>query len=116
MNTSLFKIFFFFLLFSCQENEYKKNVIAFNCIRCEGCVIKNLSYIKNNSLHKGYAIILDTNCYYDLMPILKDLDFIQMDNSNIEENFGKFGNFILIDSLSRKTEFYSDMNLVDILE
>jgi hypothetical protein len=39
-----------------------------------------------------------------------------MTNSEIEKRFGRFGNFILIDSNGKKTEFLTDMNLTDFVQ
>jgi hypothetical protein len=50
------------------------------------------------------------------MEILKFINFEQMPSHEIEKKFGRFGNFILIDSLGKKIEFMTDMNLRDYIK
>jgi hypothetical protein len=39
-----------------------------------------------------------------------------MAGPEMEKRFGKFGNFILIDSTGKKTEFMTDMSLKEFLQ
>lgn len=112
----LIKIMLLLLLVnSCKSIKSPKNIIAFSCMKCGGCVTNNLNYIKEKNLDKRFAIIVDTNCYETQMNILRLINFQQTSNSEIEKKFGRFGNFILIDSIGRKTEFLTDMNLKDFV-
>ncbi|TXH58869.1 MAG: hypothetical protein E6Q89_02830 [Bacteroidia bacterium] len=105
-----------FMFWGCKTNDAKKNIIAFSCIRCNGCVSNNLNYIKEKNLDKTYKIIIDTSCYEEQMNVLNSLIYEQMPNSEIEKKFGRFGNFILIDSVGKKTEFLTDMNIKDFIQ
>lgn len=100
-----------FLFQSCKSINNPKNIIAFSCMKCSGCVSNNLNYIKEKNLDKRFRIIVDTTCYETQMSILNSIKFEQMSNTEIEKKFGRFGNFILIDSNGKKTEFLTDMNL-----
>jgi|HigsolmetaAR202D_1030399.scaffolds.fasta_scaffold09372_5 hypothetical protein len=105
-----------FLFCSCKTYNTNRNIIAFSCIKCSGCVTNNLNYIKDHGLDKRFKIIIDTSCYESQMYILHNINFQQMTNSEIEKRFGRFGNFILIDSNGKKTEFLTDMNLTDFVQ
>jgi hypothetical protein len=103
-------------LISCKLPKKRINIIAFSCMKCAGCVTNNLSYIKQKSLDKRYTIILDTTCYEEQMPIIRDINYLHMQNAEIENVHGRFGNFILVDSSGKKTEFMTDMHLRDIIK
>ena len=101
---------------SCDSRELNRDVIAFSCIKCEGCVENSLIYINKHHLDSRFKIILDTNCYEGQKSLILPLHFTHMDSKDIEKKFGDFGNFILIDSTSHRTEFMTDMNLRDFIE
>lgn len=104
-------LFFIVFLFSCTHKPEPKNIIAFSCLKCSGCVENSLNYIREKNIDRRYKIILDSNCLKDNMAILNKIKFDQMSNDDIQEKFGRFGNFILIDSSGQKIEFMTDMSL-----
>ena len=117
MNINLFKtIFLLLFFFSCSQKEGNENIIAFSCLKCSGCVTNNLNYIKDKGLDKRFRIIVDTTCYESQMDILKFINYEQMPNAEIERKFGRFGNFILLNSQGKKIEFMTDMNLRDYIK
>jgi len=117
MNTKAINVVFLLLtVFSCNQKVSYENIIAFSCIKCSGCVTNNLNYIRDRGIYKRFRIIIDTSCYESEMEILKFINFEQMPSHEIEKKFGRFGNFILIDSLGKKIEFMTDMNLRDYIK
>jgi hypothetical protein len=75
-----------------------------------------LAYIKERGLDSRYRIIVDTSCYEAQMSLLHSIEYEQMAGPEMEKRFGKFGNFILIDSTGKKTEFMTDMSLKEFLQ
>jgi hypothetical protein len=49
------------------------------------------------------------------MEVVRTIRFRHMESSQIENEFGRFGNFILFDSVGHKTEFMTDMHLRDFI-
>lgn len=109
-----YKILFFSLVSAyCKnpEQKPKTNTIVFSCIYCKGCVENNVRYIIEKQLDRKYTIIADTNCFKQDPQILKGLHVFYMDKSKIKNEYGEFGNFILLDSTGNRTEFLTDMHL-----
>lgn len=117
MNTILNKVgILLIFIIGCKQPTKEVNVIAFSCMKCSGCVTTNLNYIRLQNLDKTFKIILDTNCYESQMKIINEIKYVQMPNSDIEKKYGRFGNFILLDSSGKKTEFMTDMNLNEVIK
>lgn len=98
----------------CKIKKHE-NEIVFSCIYCKGCVLRQLDFIKNESLDKKYKIILDTTC---IKPLVRELNFkyTQKDNEQIFQTYGEFGNLLYFDSKGKKIELMTDMNLSEIVD
>jgi len=94
--------------------DISKRTIVFSKVYCKGCIEDAFQYIINRHLDKQYKIVLDSNSYYDILPNYP-IQFTQMSNKKIKNTYGDFGNFILIDSTGKKTEFLTDMKLQDYI-
>ncbi len=93
-----------------------RNIIAFSCIFCKGCVIDNLNYIDSLKLDTLYTIILDTSCLKNNDIQIPDIKFVQKNSLELEELFGRFGNFLLIDSSGNQKIFNTDENLLQYIQ
>ncbi len=107
----VFSIALLVLIVSCNTSN-ERNIIAFSCIYCKGCVLNSHNYISEEQLYLKYKIVLDTTCHN-----LQGFSFPvhHMESHDIFQRFGRFGNFILIDSTGHSTVFNSDMLLQDYL-
>jgi hypothetical protein len=113
-----YKLIIFFavlVVFGCSPTPKKSNIIVFSCIKCSGCVENNLNYIIEKRIDLRYKIILDTSCYEEKINILRGFSFTHMSYQTIESTYGQFGNFVLIDSAGKKTEFMTDMHLANYI-
>jgi len=116
MNMKYINIFLLlFFCCSCTPAELPRDTLVFSCIKCTGCVVDALRYVDNRELDKSYDIVLDTSCYEEQMEVVRTIRFRHMESSQIENEFGRFGNFILFDSVGHKTEFMTDMHLRDFI-
>lgn len=107
------KIVFLILIVSSCNTTKEQNVIAFSCIYCRGCVSSAFSYISEKDLFYNYQIVMDTTCH---SPKYFNFPVHHMESKDMFKKFGRFGNFILIDSLGDLTVFNSDMRLQDYLQ
>lgn len=109
MKTKLFVAVILIMLIQCKPDY--RNEIIFSCIYCHGCVERALREIEAIGLDENYTIILDTNCYAEMIDTLK-INYIQMTEDQITKRYGRFGNFLAIDSSGRKKTFLTDKDLM----
>lgn len=121
MKIYLYYIWLIVLLGGCSGDRSpdKKNSIVFSCMVCSGCVYDNITYILENQLYSKYDVFLDSTCpaFTDgkLKALVQQLKYTQMGALEIEEEFGVFGNFILLDSTGNRIDFKTDMHLRDYI-
>lgn len=110
------------LLSGCNNSPISdnKNSIIFSCMVCKGCVYDNITYILDNQLDLKYDISIDSTCQAfkedKFKSLIRQLKYTHMSAIEIEEQFGVFGNFILLDSTSNRIDFMTDMHLRDYIQ
>lgn len=113
-------IIFFVLsifLFSCNKHKEDPKIV-FSCYVCKGCVEKNLKYIIENDIDDKIEIQLNKKCMESIGfgNLINRIKYTQVDERDLEKEYGVFGNFLWIDKEGNKMEFETDMNLIDYLK